>query len=203
MYNQLSFLGARLKQLRNDRKLSLRQLAQSTGLSAGLLSKIENFRTVPSLPVLIRIARVLRADMVELFREDSDTDALWHLIRAGEAVTVQRSDSGGMVYNMIFEGGMEAGEFQIMAVTVPPGINRKLIASSGEVFLYMTCGDLKYQLDEEVLELHAGDWLIFDSSIPHRPVNDSGNTVSFVIFNVVREEKKTLRRIASRRKTEQ
>lgn len=56
MNEQLTCLGMRLKELRRKRLLTLQQLAERTELTAGLLSKIENFRTIPSLPVLLSIA---------------------------------------------------------------------------------------------------------------------------------------------------
>ena len=48
MREQLIVLGTRIKKIRKERKMTLQALADRTGLTAGLLSKIENFRTIPS-----------------------------------------------------------------------------------------------------------------------------------------------------------
>ena len=62
-HDKLSLIGLRILELRKAQKMSLRELAKRSGLSAGLLSKIENFRTVPSLSVLIEIANSLEVDV--------------------------------------------------------------------------------------------------------------------------------------------
>ena len=59
MREQLTALGCRIRDLRKQRNMTLQELGEKTHLTAGLLSKIENFRTVPSLPVLAEIARAL------------------------------------------------------------------------------------------------------------------------------------------------
>ena len=88
MYEHLSFLGIKLREQRKIRRLTLRELAHRTNLSAGLISKIENFRTIPSLPVLLSIARELRLDPGRLFDGmPSAEDRPWLLVRAGEGVS--------------------------------------------------------------------------------------------------------------------
>ena len=67
MREQLIVLGTRIKKIRKERKMTLQALADRTGLTAGLLSKIENFRTIPSLPVLVGIAAALQIDLAALF----------------------------------------------------------------------------------------------------------------------------------------
>ena len=57
--NSLFKIGLNIRQARKKRELTLSDIARHTGLSKGLLSKIENFRTLPSQPVLSAIARSL------------------------------------------------------------------------------------------------------------------------------------------------
>ena len=67
MNDDLLVLGGRLREIRKKKGLTLQQLADRTGLTAGLLSKIENLRTSPSLPVLSDLATALGTDMADLF----------------------------------------------------------------------------------------------------------------------------------------
>ena len=69
MREQLVTLGCKIRELRKKRRMTLQELAERTGLTAGLLSKIENFRTIPSLPVLAEIARALETGLSELFED--------------------------------------------------------------------------------------------------------------------------------------
>jgi len=64
--DQLSLIGIRIKQIRSEKKLTLRELAKRSNLSPGLISKIENFRTMPSLTVLVDISVALEVDISEL-----------------------------------------------------------------------------------------------------------------------------------------
>ena len=56
-------LGKQLKKVRLSKNLSLKQVAEMSDVSTGLISKIENFRTTPSLPVLLKIMQSLEIDM--------------------------------------------------------------------------------------------------------------------------------------------
>ena len=69
MYEHLSFLGIKLREQRKIRRLTLRELAHRTKLSAGLISKIENFRTIPSLPVLLSIQATGNLPLESMIRQ--------------------------------------------------------------------------------------------------------------------------------------
>ena len=171
MYEHLSFLGVRLREQRRNRRLTLRELARRTGLSAGLISKIENFRTIPSLPVLLSIARELRLDPAKLFDGmHAAEDRPWLLVRSGEGVPVERENNHGMQYTLLLESGLAASEFQLMLVRVSPGAKRKAVSGTGMELLYLLSGELDYRIGDDTIEFKAGDTLFFDGSIPHVPV---------------------------------
>ncbi|MBQ6352248.1 MAG: helix-turn-helix transcriptional regulator [Lentisphaeria bacterium] len=190
MYEHLSFLGIRLRAQRQKRRLTLRDVARGTGLSAGLLSKIENFRTIPSLPVLLTIARELRLDPAELFSGLPDAERRpWLLVRAGEGIAVERESSHGMTYRMILESGTGASEFQLMCVTVAPDARRKSVSGSGMELIYMLAGTLDYRVGDDTIRLGPGDTLYFDGALPHVPVNRSGGDAVMLVLYLLSEEK--------------
>ena len=51
-------LGAKLRQLRMRKKIALTELGKHTGLSASMLSQLENGKLIPTLPTLARVAMV-------------------------------------------------------------------------------------------------------------------------------------------------
>ena len=61
-------IGLQIRRIRKDKNLSLQEIANRTGLSKSLMSKVENFRTIPSLPVLLKISDALNVDMAELVK---------------------------------------------------------------------------------------------------------------------------------------
>lgn len=194
MYEHLSFLGTKLREQRKTRRLTLRELAHRTGLSAGLISKIENFRTIPSLPVLLAIARELRLDPAKLFEGmPSSEDRPWLLVRAGEGVPVERESNQGMRYTMLFESGAAASEFQLMLVRVAPGAKRKAVSGAGMELLYLLSGELDYRVGDDTIPFRQGDTLYFDGAIPHLPVNNSSAEAVALVLYLLSEEKTPVR----------
>ena len=90
-----------LKKVRKSKDLSLKQVAEMSGVSTGLVSKIENFRTTPSLPVLLKIMQSLELDLSELNLSVSNGKK-YILIKKGEGVVEQRDDSEGLEYTFLF-----------------------------------------------------------------------------------------------------
>jgi len=195
MYEHLSFLGSRLRTQRQKRRLTLRELARGTGLSAGLLSKIENFRTIPSLPVLLTIARELRLNPADLFSGLPAAERRpWILVRADEGVAVERESCHGMTYRLLVESGTGASEFQLMCVTVAPGVKRKAVSGAGMELIYMLSGELEYHVGSDVIPLKKNDTLYFDGALPHLPVNNTSTDAVSLVFYLLSEEKEPKRR---------
>lgn len=189
MREQLSMLGMRLRERRKERKLTLRELAARTGLTAGLLSKIENFRTVPSLPVLFSIAAALRCDLGELFRGLSDAAGKkWILVRAGEASRVEREPSSGVFYDLVLTAGIDASETQLMFCTVKPGAKRRPVSGNGNEAIFVLDGAAEYHLGHDTLRLAPGDTLFFDSSLPHFPENSGTGDLRMLVIYFLKME---------------
>ena len=194
MYEHLSFLGTKLREQRRIRRLTLRELARRTNLSAGLISKIENFRTIPSLPVLLSIARELRLDPAKLFDGmPAAEDRSWLLIRPGDGVPVERESNHGMEYTMLLESGLAASEFQLMLVRVLPGAKRKAVSGAGMELLYLLSGELDYRIGDDTIPFRTGDTLFFDGSLPHVPVNSLSREAVMLVLYLLSEEKTSVR----------
>lgn len=182
MREQLILLGGKIKELRKKRKATLQALAEQTGLTAGLLSKIENFRTVPSLPVLMSIAAALEVDMSELFAGmNFQNKPEWLLIRPDAHQAVEREDDGhGMSYAAILETALDAVNLQVMLVTIRPQVRREPVSGEGDEMLYILSGRLEYRLGADTVSLEAGDTLFFNSALPHAPVNRGNEPVTLL-----------------------
>ena len=172
MREHLISLGQKIRELRKERQLTLQEFAAQTGLTPGLLSKIENFRSIPSLPVLVRIAAALQVDMAELFGGMSFREhPSWLLVRRGERKTVEREESVGLRYEALIETPVEAAGLQAMVVTIDPGVERGFVSSEADELLFVLSGSVRYRLGEEEVEVDEGDLLFFDGAIAHRPFN--------------------------------
>lgn len=178
MNDDLLVLGGRLREIRKKKGLTLQQLAERTGLTAGLLSKIENLRTSPSLPVLSDLARALGTDMADLFlsADRGKGSRRWRHFPAGSFRKIDREENRGFTYKLILESRLSGDRQQIMLVEVEPGARREAVSGDGNEFLYMISGKLNYRIGDDIIDLGPGDVLFFDSAAPHVPENRGSET---------------------------
>lgn len=167
-------LGARLREVRLERGMSLRSVAQALGVSASLISQVEIGRTQPSVSTLFAMANHLGVSIDELVgREPAAPSAP---ARDVEGEPVVRAD-GYPVIEM--ENGVRweklastpGGPADALLVTYQPGasssIEGKLMRHAGVEYAYLLEGELTLQLDFDTHVLRPGDSLSFDSMRPH------------------------------------
>src|SRR5262249_26099764 len=82
--NQEIIIGGRLKHARLNHKLSLRQLAEKVGCTESFLSKVENNKVRPSLPMIHKIAVNLGISVARLFAEEADAVGVVTVMREGQ-----------------------------------------------------------------------------------------------------------------------
>jgi transcriptional regulator with XRE-family HTH domain len=171
--DHLSEIGTRIREARESRGMSLRDLAQGANLSIGLLSKVENFRTIPSLPALSQIALALGVDMGELVqnlqRQENDS---YELVRAGEGEIEIRPDSKGLTYTLYTTFGLGNMRVRVMRVVVEPDTFRPATSTDAYEMLHVLSGQVYYILGDDKLHLRTGDFLRFDGRTPHALHND-------------------------------
>ncbi len=184
MRDSLSVLGAGIKKHRREQKITLQELAEKTGLSAGLLSKIENFRTIPSLPVLLTIVAALKIDPGELFRElRAPEKSKWVLIRPPDRKPVEREEGRKLGYELILETPLPAGSsMQLMFVRVPPGPGGEPVTNDADQLIFMLSGEIIYRIDGELVRIQAGDTLFFDGRLPHVTETNPGEESTNITF---------------------
>lgn len=188
MREQLVFLGGRIKQLRKERNMTLQLLAEKTKLTAGLLSKIENFRTVPSLPALVNIAAALDVDLAELFRGMAMREKRrWTLINEEQQQPIEREEGRGLRYRMILETPLSAVSLQMMFVTVAPECGGGMVSTEADELVYVLSGNFGYRIGDDLVTLVPGDTLYFDGTLPHGPVNASGGGGTLIACYLLKE----------------
>src|SRR5690349_7199997 len=89
-------VGSRVKALREGMDLSLRDLAERSGVSAPMLSQVERGETSPTLTVANRIAAGLELRLSQLLRLDEESAV--SVVRRGEG---RRGGAGGHAYELL------------------------------------------------------------------------------------------------------
>ncbi|MDO5977461.1 helix-turn-helix domain-containing protein [Flavivirga spongiicola] len=168
-------LGKQLKKIRVNKSLSLKQVAEMSDVSIGLISKIENFRTTPSLPVLLKIMQSLQIDLSELNLSSNNKES-YILIKKGEGEIEEREDSRGLEYTFLFSDGISESNLRTYIVKVNKDVYREPISTDATELIYVIQGSINYILNDELLILGEGDVLFFDGSIPHAVQNKYSTT---------------------------
>ena len=166
-------VAQRVRERRTDRGLTITQLAERAGISKGMLSKIENGQTSPSLGTIAALAGALEVPVTALFRGlEEEHDAIF--VPAGQGIDIEHQGDdkqGGHSSQML--GAMRGPDRLLEPLLVT-------LTKQTEVFpLYQHEGiELIYQL-EGVMEygagtarylLNPGDALQFEGEVPHGPV---------------------------------
>ena len=163
-------LGAKLRQLRLRKKIALVDLGKHTGLSASMLSQLENGKLVPTLPTLARIAMVFDVGL-EHFFADQRAHRVFSIVRAGERLRFpDRADSPtpGYFFEVLTFGATEKSISAYLAeFPMHDGKEARPHFHGGAEFIYVLNGQLSitYQSEEHILG--PGDSVYFDASEPH------------------------------------
>jgi transcriptional regulator with XRE-family HTH domain len=185
--NELIQIGVALRELRLAQNKTLDDIAEMTGLSKSLISKIENFRTIPSLPVLANLCKVLKTDMADLVHGIGiKHENPYTLITADQRKGIDRDDGEGFFYENILNVNVTATLFDSFVLTIVPGAKRSSVTTDGMEFIFMLEGQIDFHVGSDVLHLSAGDTLYFDGRIPHVPVNKTKKTARLLAIYLLK-----------------
>jgi transcriptional regulator with XRE-family HTH domain len=170
-------LGERLRELRQSKGLTLKQLAERAEVSAGLLSQIENGTTDPSLATLRKLSEVFEEEIASLFAEPNAP--LVHVSRPGERKRIS-APRGAIVYERLTPG---RGDLEVLHAELAPGDTSSSEPrghASTECVVVLT-GTVRIDVGDESYDLVAGEAITFDSRLPHRFTNASDAAASITV----------------------
>lgn len=163
-------IGVQIRSLRKRQEITAAELANHAGLSAGMLSKIENGTVSASLESLESLARALNVPLTSFFatyEERSDCS----FVQAGKGVTIERRGTkAGHQYQLL--GHSIAGDLVVEPYLITLSDEADpypVFQHAGIEFIYMLTGAVTYRHADKTYPLRPGDALMFDSSAPHGP----------------------------------
>ncbi len=167
-----SAIGHEVRAARKRLGITIAELSEASGLSLGMLSKIENGTTSASLTTLQILSQSLGVPISMFFKRFEETRSAVH-IKAGEGFEAERRGTrAGHHYKLLGHiGGNSSG------VTVEPYLITLTEESDsfptfqhpGLEFLYMLEGEVEYRHGTKSYLLKPGDSLYFDADAPHGP----------------------------------
>ena len=173
-------LGARVRQLREAREMTLEQLAEQSQCHVELLHRIEAGDLVPSLAPLMSIARALGLRLGTLLDDEPHEGPV--LVKSGESPSTIRfagndphATSSNLVFNAMAAGKRDRHMEPFLIDVQPCGAKTPPVSShEGEEFLYVLSGSVQVSYGETVYQLEAGDSLYYDSIVPHNVCAKAG-----------------------------
>ncbi len=166
-------IGQKISALRNLKNIAAGELATRSGLSLKQLEQIESDVSLPSLGVIIRIARALGIRIGTLL-DDSDKEgpAIVREKDRPSAESFSTSENASREHMTFFSlAPNKAGRhMEPFVVEIAPGKNTEITKSSheGEEFLYVMEGSIVVAYGTDVFELDKGDSIYLDSIVPHQ-----------------------------------
>jgi transcriptional regulator with XRE-family HTH domain len=165
-------IGARVKLIRENRKLSIEDVSERTNLSVEQIASIEDGSLVPNLTPLIKIARVLGVRLGTFMDDDENLGPVVTRAKQEKAVT-RFSDRGNAINSDLDfytlaqnKAGRHMDPFVIDIF--PSSENEiKLSTHEGEEFIYVLEGEVEIKYGKETYQLKAGDSIYYESIVAH------------------------------------
>jgi transcriptional regulator with XRE-family HTH domain len=163
-------IGAEIQRLRKYLGLTAAELAASSGISKGMVSKIENGAISPSLATLASLAKALNAPISQLFAETEERREC-SFVKAGTGLRIdRRGTKAGHLYDLL--GHWITGETSVEPYLITlkeDAIPYTNFRHAGVEFLYMLSGKVRYRHADCSYIMEPGDALLFDSAARHGP----------------------------------
>ncbi len=171
-------VGKKIKKFRTDKKMSLENVANETGLSVERLKTIESGKEIPPVGALLQIARSLQIDSA-LFLKEQSADKLT------DRVAAYTKRTSNYAYTTLTPGA-ENKHLKAFRVTIDPLAAHEGVGyqHEGEEFVYVLAGNLEITVGDHVNKLGQNDSLHFNSGISHnlKNVGDSVAELLVVIY---------------------
>jgi transcriptional regulator with XRE-family HTH domain len=154
-----------LHDIRIRRGLSMRSLAEASGLNINTLSLIENQHTSPSVSTLQQLAQTLQVPITEFFETDHGSKELVHQKQGQRPhISFEHSTMEDLAAGMPHFGA------EPLIVTLNPGADsgKNPIVHTGREFVYCIEGHVTYMVNNQKYLLDPGDSLVFEAYLPHQ-----------------------------------
>ena len=163
-------IGRQVRAFRTRQGMTVADLARRADLSIGMLSKVENGHTSPSLATLNALAHALNVPVTSLFRMFEETREAMN-VKSGQGLTIERQGTrAGHQYQLLGHSSGQSPSVEPYLITLSEKSDVfPLFQHEGIEFIYVLEGEVLYRHANRTYHLYPGDSLYFDSDAPHGP----------------------------------
>lgn len=176
------------QKIRDERKrkgVTVQELAHIAEVSKGLISQIENNRTIPSLPVLFKIIKALKLDLNDFF---NGIDQMNHepkviVKRNSQYRPFEKEPEEGFLYKRILTTHIKDQPIDIVVLEVKSGATRtQMVRTDAYEYKYVLKGTVDYMIGKKKYRIHQGDSIFFDGRIGHKLSNTEQEDAIMLVF---------------------
>jgi transcriptional regulator with XRE-family HTH domain len=161
-------ISSRVKEKRRKSRITLEELAREVGVTKGLLSQIENNRTIPSLSVLLSIIKCLRVDFNDFFDKlDESGNGAPVVIKARDHEQIKKEYSRGSYYYRINSFKQDGKLVDVVLYRQDKNARRGYVSTEAFEFNYILKGKIQYSIKDKKYVLEQGDSFYYDARQPH------------------------------------
>jgi quercetin dioxygenase-like cupin family protein/lambda repressor-like predicted transcriptional regulator len=160
-------IGAIIHKMRKEKRMTLAELSEKSGVALATLSRIENGKMTGTLESHMSIATALETELPDLYKE---------LVVSKKSVEVRSKESAGNVFvhtkkssSEMLASNVSTKKMMPILIRISKGgsTSREETRPGFEKFIYILDGKVEANIGDEIFSLTKGDTLYFESSVPH------------------------------------
>jgi len=180
MDSDINHIGQRIRRLRRESKMTLLEVATASSLSVGFLSQVERNLTGISISSLVNVAKALSVPLGALLEHPRQAQPDSHEGRR-ESYRVGPMQQRYERLSTTFDGSL----LNAVKVRMMEGYSSEWVAHSGDEFVYVLSGQVRYTLRKKDYPLAAGDSLHFNAQERHRVVNVGAGPAELIVVGTL------------------
>jgi len=174
-------IGKKISTIRTGKKISIRKLAALSGLTASMISQIENGTVNPSIATLRSISHALEVPLYHFFKEDGDSAVV---VTPQTRKTLGSKSEPSVLYELLTPNTRGDIEFCMMIIPPKSFSNPETNSHAGEEVAFFYSGEeVELTIDSQVYTLHHEDSIRIPGGAMHHWYNPTDEIVH-VIFAV-------------------
>ena len=176
---------AKLKDIRKEKNITLQELAEATGVTKGMLSQVENNRSIPSLTVFLNIIKSMHIDINGFFTDfNVPFNSKVIFKKAAQYQPFEKENTVGFHYQRIMSSTIDEYHVDFVLLTLMPNAQRAFVQTDAYEFKYILKGKVEYTIGEEIFTMEQGDSIFFDATEPHNPKNIGDTEAQLLVLYI-------------------
>ena len=172
-------IGVKIKKLRTEKNITLKELSSKSNLSIGFLSQLERGLTTIAVDSLEKLSKILEVPLTYFFDYPDNRKSI--VLRSYEQKTLDIEEGGFITY--ILSTNLENKQLVPRLVEILPQKKEETVLSfkhSGEEFIYVLEGILTVHVNNQKHDIYPGDSVHMSSSVVHNWANYTNKIVKLL-----------------------